>query len=429
MRARLHFAIATSVKPRILLIDEALAVGDKAFRAQVAAGIEEIVSGAGTLMLVSHSMDEINADVRPGAVDRAGRASGRRRARDDVLAESPRRSDADGAPSLVRSRRVALRPAASSIAAGRRRPIRRGRSTPRRRRRAGRRGGVRAGHDDRAHPHESVVEHQRRHRAELHQRAVGVEQRDRAGRSPGRRRSRSARRVAWTTSRPGSASIAISSMRSFVIVVGHRDRREPIAGRTVPLPAPGLNGITDDQCPASPSRRPGTNSCTGVAGPGEPGADGGRRRRRRRPPLRAVEERLGAVDVVPADELGLDARAARAGTAGGRCNVGGHRRDRLDQTGEDLLPRVEDRIVGAADLGAVHVDGAVVRVDGRLQRRVDVVDGGPRTRRTASTGTCSTSCSRRRPTPRRSSVTTGYGSSPNVANGISADRRSTTPRR
>jgi len=59
MRARLHFAIATSVQPRILLIDEALSVGDKAFRAKSAARIEEIVSKAGTLMLVSHSMDEI----------------------------------------------------------------------------------------------------------------------------------------------------------------------------------------------------------------------------------------------------------------------------------------------------------------------------------------------------------------------------------
>jgi ABC-type polysaccharide/polyol phosphate transport system ATPase subunit len=59
MRARLHFAIATSVQPRILLIDEALAVGDKAFRAKSAARIGEIVERAGTLVLVSHSMDEI----------------------------------------------------------------------------------------------------------------------------------------------------------------------------------------------------------------------------------------------------------------------------------------------------------------------------------------------------------------------------------
>lgn len=59
MRARLHFAIATSVMPRILLIDEALAVGDRAFRAKSAARIEEIVSGTGTLVLVSHSMEEV----------------------------------------------------------------------------------------------------------------------------------------------------------------------------------------------------------------------------------------------------------------------------------------------------------------------------------------------------------------------------------
>jgi teichoic acid transport system ATP-binding protein len=59
MRARLHFAIATSVRPRILLIDEALAVGDKAFRAKSATRIGEIVDRAGTLMLVSHSTSEV----------------------------------------------------------------------------------------------------------------------------------------------------------------------------------------------------------------------------------------------------------------------------------------------------------------------------------------------------------------------------------
>lgn len=59
MRARLHFAIATSVRPHILLVDEALAVGDKEFRAKSAERIDEIVAGAGTFMLVSHSMEEI----------------------------------------------------------------------------------------------------------------------------------------------------------------------------------------------------------------------------------------------------------------------------------------------------------------------------------------------------------------------------------
>jgi len=59
MRARLHFAIATSVQPRILLIDEALAVGDRAFRAKSKERIDELLSQAGTLLLVSHSLEEI----------------------------------------------------------------------------------------------------------------------------------------------------------------------------------------------------------------------------------------------------------------------------------------------------------------------------------------------------------------------------------
>lgn len=59
MRARLLFGIATSVAPKILLIDEALSVGDKEFRAKAQARIEEIVAHAGTLILVSHSLAEI----------------------------------------------------------------------------------------------------------------------------------------------------------------------------------------------------------------------------------------------------------------------------------------------------------------------------------------------------------------------------------
>ncbi len=59
MRARLHFAISTAVQPEILLIDEALAVGDRAFRQKSRERIENMLANAGTLMLVSHSMEEI----------------------------------------------------------------------------------------------------------------------------------------------------------------------------------------------------------------------------------------------------------------------------------------------------------------------------------------------------------------------------------
>jgi teichoic acid transport system ATP-binding protein len=60
MRARLHFAIATSVSPRILLIDEALAVGDRMFRKKSTERIQELLDNAGTLMLVSHSLGEVS---------------------------------------------------------------------------------------------------------------------------------------------------------------------------------------------------------------------------------------------------------------------------------------------------------------------------------------------------------------------------------
>ncbi len=59
MRARLQFAIATAVIPEILLIDEALAVGDRKFKRRSARKIDQIRADAGTVLLVSHSLDEI----------------------------------------------------------------------------------------------------------------------------------------------------------------------------------------------------------------------------------------------------------------------------------------------------------------------------------------------------------------------------------
>lgn len=59
MRARLHFAIATSVEPEILLIDEALSVGDETFRRASTRRIGELRQQAGTIFLVSHSLESI----------------------------------------------------------------------------------------------------------------------------------------------------------------------------------------------------------------------------------------------------------------------------------------------------------------------------------------------------------------------------------
>ena len=59
MRARLHFAIATAVTPEILLIDEALAVGDRQFREKSAARFDDHKKSAGTIVIVSHVLGEL----------------------------------------------------------------------------------------------------------------------------------------------------------------------------------------------------------------------------------------------------------------------------------------------------------------------------------------------------------------------------------
>ena len=59
MSARLKFAIAASKQHDILIVDEALAVGDARFRKRSEAKIREIRENAGTIFLVSHSMNSI----------------------------------------------------------------------------------------------------------------------------------------------------------------------------------------------------------------------------------------------------------------------------------------------------------------------------------------------------------------------------------
>ncbi|WP_307864983.1 ABC transporter ATP-binding protein [Myceligenerans salitolerans] len=61
MAARLRFAISTIVTPDILMVDEALATGDAAFRKKSKERIEKIREEAGTVFLVSHSIASVRA--------------------------------------------------------------------------------------------------------------------------------------------------------------------------------------------------------------------------------------------------------------------------------------------------------------------------------------------------------------------------------
>jgi teichoic acid transport system ATP-binding protein len=59
MRARLHFALASAVVPDVLLIDEALAVGDRDFQKRSKERIGELTAQAGAVFFVSHSMKAV----------------------------------------------------------------------------------------------------------------------------------------------------------------------------------------------------------------------------------------------------------------------------------------------------------------------------------------------------------------------------------
>ncbi|MBM4247421.1 MAG: ABC transporter ATP-binding protein [Deltaproteobacteria bacterium] len=56
MRARLGFAVATSLDPEILLLDEVLSVGDRQFRAKCRARIQAMKQRSRCVLTVSHSV-------------------------------------------------------------------------------------------------------------------------------------------------------------------------------------------------------------------------------------------------------------------------------------------------------------------------------------------------------------------------------------
>jgi teichoic acid transport system ATP-binding protein len=74
MKARVGFAIASSINPDILVVDEALSVGDKAFRQKCDLRIKEIMAEENvTIIFVTHSSGSAEAICERGIVLDKGR--------------------------------------------------------------------------------------------------------------------------------------------------------------------------------------------------------------------------------------------------------------------------------------------------------------------------------------------------------------------
>lgn len=86
MRARLGFAVASSTKPDVLLIDEALAVGDAQFRERSMQKVEEMVKSGITVIIVSHNLAELQRLCHRLVLIEAGKVLGTG-APDEMLAE------------------------------------------------------------------------------------------------------------------------------------------------------------------------------------------------------------------------------------------------------------------------------------------------------------------------------------------------------
>jgi ABC-type polysaccharide/polyol phosphate transport system ATPase subunit len=59
MQTRLAFAVAMSVKPDLILLDEVMAVGDESFKERCRRALDEFREDGGTIVVVSHDLDSV----------------------------------------------------------------------------------------------------------------------------------------------------------------------------------------------------------------------------------------------------------------------------------------------------------------------------------------------------------------------------------
>ena len=73
MQARLAYSVAAHLRPDVLLVDEALAVGDIGFQRKCVAHIRKYLDAGGSLVFVSHNPYHIQSSCRRGIVLEGGR--------------------------------------------------------------------------------------------------------------------------------------------------------------------------------------------------------------------------------------------------------------------------------------------------------------------------------------------------------------------
>lgn len=73
MKARLGFAMNININPEILIVDEALSVGDESFRIKCNKRIDEMVNGGATFLFVTHSAAAAKKFCKRGIVLRSGK--------------------------------------------------------------------------------------------------------------------------------------------------------------------------------------------------------------------------------------------------------------------------------------------------------------------------------------------------------------------
>src|SRR5205823_2625893 len=61
MLVRLAFSIATAIQPEILLVDEVLSAGDLAFQDKARKRMNDMMSQAGIVVLVSHDLESLRS--------------------------------------------------------------------------------------------------------------------------------------------------------------------------------------------------------------------------------------------------------------------------------------------------------------------------------------------------------------------------------